>query len=570
MSEKRWGIFFLILVLVLYGALALGGSARKSVTVDELGHLPSGLLYLETGDARFASLNPPLVNLISAMPVWGAVPEHTLVKFEASEDPFSFWENGYRFMEENQSSYRALIERARIAPIALVALMGILVFYWTRRLVADSDRIAGLLAAGLVLLSPNVIAQARLVGTDTGTAFFIVLAFLAFRRFLERPQWGSVLLAGFALGAAQLTKFYALLLYPTFFFVVAFWGWASREAEAIASSKRRAQWWGLLAIGVTSLLVLNVGYLGMEWGQSLSGLSLQSSLMKDWASGALGNIPLPLPAAYIRAFDGQWVEVGSSMPSVLWGERFQGGRWDYFLGLLMMKTPIPVMIVFVIAILGLLKKAPLPKRESMFLLSYPLLLIVFLSWGDRRQIGLRALMSATPLMAVWMSAMLAHTLPRRWLIPSVSILVIGLGVISTWAYPDHLAYFNTWVGGSQNGYRYVSDANLDIGQDLIALSEYLREANEDRVQLLYYGSVDPGLYGIDYVVPDPANLDPGLLAVSVSLYHHRYPTYDHGQLRMVGPVRIPIEPIASIGGSIHLFRLGRLEENTLQGEHPNP
>ena len=555
MNEKRWGSFFLILVLALYGALALGGSARKSVTVDELGHLPSGLLYLETGDSRFATLNPPLVNVISALPVWGAVPEETLAKFEASDDPFSFWGNGYRFMEETQSSYRALMERARIAPIALVALLGILVFYWTRRLVPDSDRIAGLLAAGLVLLSPNVIAQARLVGTDTGTAFFIAVAFLAFRRFLERPQWGSALLAGLALGAAQLTKFYALLLYPTFFFIMVFWSWASRETEAIASSKRRAQWWGLLAIGVMSLLVLNAGYLGMEWGQSLSALSLQSPAMKDWASGALGHIPLPLPAAYIRAFDGQWVEVGSTMPSVIWGERFQGGRWDYFIGLLMMKTPIPIMIIFFVSIFGLMKKVPLPRRESLFLLPYPLLLFLLLSWGDRRQLGLRALMSATPLMAVWMSAMLAYTLPRRWLMPSVSILIIWLGVVSTWAYPDHLAYFNAWVGGSQNGYRYVSDANLDIGQDLLALSEYLQEADEDRVQLLYFGSVDPGLYGIDYVVPDPTRLDPGLLAVSVSLYHHRYPTYDHGELKMVGPVRIPMDPVASIGGSIHLFRV---------------
>jgi hypothetical protein len=78
------------------------------------------------------------------------------------------------------------------------------------------------------------------------------------------------------------------------------------------------------------------------------------------------------------------------------------------------------------------------------------------------------------------------------------------------------------------------------------------------VQLLYFGSVDPALYGIDFEVPE-GRLEPGLLAVSVSLYHMSYPMYDRGVLKRVGPVEGVgrWDPIAQIGGSIHVYRIGR-------------
>jgi hypothetical protein len=130
-----------------------------------------------------------------------------------------------------------------------------------------------------------------------------------------------------------------------------------------------------------------------------------------------------------------------------------------------------------------------------------------------------------------------------------------LAAVAVRAHPDHLAYFNAFVGGAEQGHHYASDANIDIGQDLPALADVLEREGAGTIQLWYFGSVDPALYGIDYRVPVGATLEPGLLAVSVSLYHLEYPMYDHGRLVMVGPVRVPGDYVASIGGSIHLYRI---------------
>lgn len=554
MNERRWGGLALLVLLSVYFAFAFHGAHRTAVTVDELGHLPSGLLYIETGDPRFASLNPPLVNVISALPVMGALSGNDRALLEPSDDPFSFWENGYRFMEENRSRYLDLMNRARRGPIVVVALLGVLLFFWAGRLNPEAPVLAGVLAAGLVLLSPNVLAQARLVGTDTGTAFFVVLSVFTFGLFLKRPTLAFALCAGLALGLAQLTKFYALLLYPSFLILMIFRGRASEPSSDPIMSPR-SQGWALVAMVLVSLVVLNTGYLWSEFSAPLSDVTLQSPLMRSLSSSVLGTLPLPLPAAYLRAFDGQLVEVGSGMPSVLWGERFQGGRWDYFLGLLAIKTPIAIVLAFGVAVFGALRGHGLPRRESMLLWVYPVLLFVFLSLGDRRQLGARALLSAVPFVALWTASVFARTVSPRWRWASAALVLVGLAMTSFASHPHHLAYFNSLVGGRDHGYQYVSDANIDIGQGLVGLADYLAESGEESVQLLYFGSVDPELYGIDYVVPEPGELKPGLLAVSVSLYSLRYPMYDHGTLRPVGPVNIPLDPIASIGGSIHVFRI---------------
>jgi len=549
--RSAWGPWGLALLLACYAALAFDGARQKSVTVDELGHLPAGLLYLETGDPRYASLNPPLVNVLSALPVLLLDLETERERPAASDDPQSFWSTGYHFMEQHRTDYLRIYAVARAAPIVLVALLGVLLFSWGRALVPAAPDAAGLLAAGLVLLSPNVLAQARLVGTDTGTACFVLLALFAFRRMLLRPTGATVILAGVTLGLAQLAKLYALLLYPTLLLLVLAWPRLSPEPRPPHGRLLGA--FGLAAL--VSLLVLNAGYLGSELGASLSELTLGSEALRSWQSSWLGRVPLPLPGAYLRAADGQLLEVASGIPSFLLGERFQGGRWWFYLALLAIKTPPPLLALSAAALVVGIARRPLPARELAVLLAYPTVLFVFLSLGDRRQLGARALLSAVPLVQLAVAATLAAALPRRRAAALSAAALAALAVVSVRAHPHPLAYFNAFVGGSEQGWRHASDANLDIGQDLVALKAYLEEQGIDRIQLLYFGSVDPALYGIDYVVPKAGEVAPGPLAVSVSLYRMGYPTYDHGRLTAVGPVSLPLEPVASLGGSLHVYEI---------------
>jgi hypothetical protein len=543
----------LALLILVYLALAIGSARQKSVTVDELGHLPSGLYFLATGDPRYSSLNPPLVNALSALPVLLLDLEHPLTPPPPSDRVGSFWSTGYHFQEMHRGDYVRIFFAARMIPILLVAGLGVALFLAGRQLAPNAPELAGLLAAGALCLSPNVIAQARLVGTDTGTAVAITGAFVALRHMLRKPGFGTALLCGAALGIAQLSKFYALLLYPVFLGVVLAW---CRLAPEPRPTPRRAL--ACLAGAVlTSLVVLDCGYLWREVGASLQDLDVASPLLAALGDSLLGSLPLPVPGAFLRALDGQLLEVNSTIPSFLLGESFEGGRWYFFLGTLALKTPVGLAVFFGLALSLSFGPRRLPANETALLLAYPIALFVLLSASTGRQLGGRALLSAVPLLWLWAAATVARSRPRLWPTAIATAALAGTLVASVWAYPHYLSYFNSIAGGSDEGYRHVSGSDVDIGQDLPLLADYLEREGVERVQLLYFGSVDPAIYGIDFDIPD-GQLEPGLFAVSVSLYHMGYPMYADGALRIVGPVE-PVgigAPVARLGGSIHVYRVG--------------
>ncbi|MBI2451303.1 MAG: glycosyltransferase family 39 protein [Parcubacteria group bacterium] len=70
-------------------------------------------------------------------------------------------------------------------------------------------------------------------------------------------------------------------------------------------------------------------------------------------------------------------------------------------------------------------------------------------------------------------------------------LIIGLlvfqfiSVIRVW--PSFLAYFNEAVGGYKQGYLYVTDSNLDWGQDLKRLKNFMDKNNIPKINLDYFG-----------------------------------------------------------------------------------
>lgn len=539
-------------LILIFLSLCIGSASQKSVTVDELGHLPSGLYTMLSGDPRHAALNPPLLNALSSLPVLALDLEISVEPVAASDDVSSFWSTGYQFLERHRADYRRIFAAARVVPILLVAALGLLLFFWARQLAPSTPWQAGLLAASLVWFSPGVIANARLVGTDTGTAVFLTLTVYCFRAMLLRPSATSAARFGALLGLAQLTKFYALLLYPALLIVLLAW-------HALSESPRssRSRLLGCYAAAAAlSVGVLNAGYSFAEFGASLSQLALQSSVLQSLQHGVLGAVPMPLPGAFVRAVDGQFLEVASGLRSFLVGESFQGGRWDYYLIVLAIKTPLLFFASFGAAVYGLFFRAPLDRREVVLLLTFPVLLFLLLSLGGNRQLGGRALLAAVPLVQLWVAVSWVSLWGERWRNLATGALIAGAVLVCVATYPDYLSYFNPLVGGNQQGYRNASDANIDIGQDLIGLSRYLEEEGVGTVQLYYFGSVDPAVYGIDYVVPSDYQIGPGLLAISVSLYRMSYEVYDHGGLRRVGPVDVSSlgEPIASIGDSIHVYR----------------
>ena len=130
-------------------------------------------------------------------------------------------------------------------------------------------------------------------------------------------------------------------------------------------------------------------------------------------------------------------------------------------------------------------------------------------------------------------------------------------------FPHYLAYFNGLVGGPGEGYRYLSDSNLDWGQDLEGLKRYMDKEGLPMVYLSYFGNPPPSAYGIRYqfvparghLAPPPPDVMPDdmtreVLAISVlSLQAVHF--QDKNLYRWLYRRR----PVAKIGYSIFLYDL---------------
>jgi hypothetical protein len=198
--------------------------------------------------------------------------------------------------------------------------------------------------------------------------------------------------------------------------------------------------------------------------------------------------------------------------------------------LLLAKTPV-VGLLLLLAAIALHARRRIPRRLDSFVLLAPALLVVAVFSISDKQTGLRVVLPAVPLVAIWIAA--ASPLldaGRRWRVGAT--IAAGLFVASTLlVHPHYLSYFNLASGGVEKGYQIALGSNYDWGQDLPALAAWMEEREIDRVDLLYYGRIDPAIYGIDYDVPRRITTGGAPLVVSASHYGLRYPVPDHGSRR---------------------------------------
>jgi hypothetical protein len=152
----------------------------------------------------------------------------------------------------------------------------------------------------------------------------------------------------------------------------------------------------------------------------------------------------------------------------------------------------------------------------------------------------------------------------------LTVIVAANAVSVLRVHPHYLAYFNEAAGGPRNGWRHLADSNLDWGQGLIALKDWLDvHAPDRRLHLAYHGFMDPRLLGIDYTLP-PATPAPGLYAIGANfLSGLAWQDRNVPQgLGFIGPGELTyfreFEPVATPGYSIYVYDLSLRDANRVR------
>jgi len=78
-------------------------------------------------------------------------------------------------------------------------------------------------------------------------------------------------------------------------------------------------------------------------------------------------------------------------------------------------------------------------------------------------------------------------------------------------YPHYLAYFNELIGGPKNGRQYVVDSNLDWGQDLKRLAQFVEKNKINKIYVDYFGGGSVEYYLKEKYQPWHGDYQPGEL-----------------------------------------------------------
>lgn len=500
-----------IFVWLIYALVTV--SMDNSVTVDELAHLPAGLVYWQTGDFSVYHHNPPLLRLMAAAPLLV-----TGIKVPEGDYDGNRWVLGYLFQKSLGEKFHAIYFPSRMVIASLTLFLALLLFYVTCRKLGWQ---AGIIALTLFSFNPLVLAHGALVTTDAGFALTFFATCVVGVYFFKYPTWKTGLLAGALLGIALLTKFTALLLLPILLFAAILLPYLANifnETDSYnwlkLSAGRRCIL--LIILFITSIIVLDTGYLFKGVGQSLSSYHMHHPILKTIFSSLIGKIPSPLPADYIMGFDDQYVESSGIFSVYLLGQLTNKGWWYYYPIALIFKLPLMFYIILCILLVAIVMRKISMSLLLMGSLTIPLFVLVMFIIFTNINIGVRYLLFIISFLCIAI-AHLAKIQSKQGRLKALisTCLVLYAGSVIVY-HSNYIAYFSEICGGGKRGHHFLADSNLDWGQDLVRLNRYMQEKKISTVALSHFGPVDPLVYGINYV---PVYYPDGPETVVISINH---------------------------------------------------
>ena len=498
-------LFFLASLLVVFACtLAITATYDKlSHTIDAPNHIATGMEWLQDGRYIMWTENPPLARAAVALGPYlaGAElpdadnPEAQRTKEGIEANCGMAGGLGGTLLYETLGYQRTLtLARAGTLPFFLLAA-GVL-WLWLGR----KRPLAGFLSIAAFCTLPPILAHSGLATTDI--AFVAVFLLFVWRlvRWLENPTIIQSIILGLSIGLAVATKFTSLVFIPAASAaLVAARVWSERHID-------QSLWkaWGLRLLKVTlisapiGLFIIwaayrfSIGTLS-DLPQHLCGwpvYGLEVEGMRGTIANALADVALPAPEflhgilvllAHNQA--GHW--------AYALGEVSLTGFWYFYPLALLVKTPLPFMVLFAVGLVLVLRR----KGESAWWVSgiYAAILLIMLALTQSQvNIGLRHALAVYALAAVVTGAVLAEAFKnlekakRR-----AATLLIGL--ILSWqvfssaaAFPNFLTYFNP-IAGDDPG-EFLVDSDLDWGQGVFQLEEFFSEHEADVVRIAYFGS----------------------------------------------------------------------------------
>ncbi|MFH1769383.1 MAG: glycosyltransferase family 39 protein [Parcubacteria group bacterium] len=577
------------LVITIATTLAVFSFWNDSLIVDEIPHIGAGYSYLKKGDMRLNSEHPPLAKDIGALPLV-IFNSDELFESEAwnGDGYYRQWNFGASLLYPQDTNSQALTRAVKFPMLIFFILSAVLIFKWCLRRYGDKT---ALLALTLFAFSPTILAHSRYVATDVPAMFGCLLAMYFFIKFLKDTKKQNLIIASIAIGIALLTKFSTILLIPLFLVIAFIWGIVhthstGRQIEFGFKYLRRTII--MIAIGFV-IIVWPVYFLHtMNYPAQQQQADTQRALNYHDQNAITKSINWMSDKPILRsaghyAFGAYLASkrITSSSSIYFMGELTDESPNSYFPIVYFLKEPLAwwglVLLALSATVIWIAKRRQNIKRINQWIRDhideFTMIIFLLMYWAvsirGGLNIGIRHLLPTYPFAIILVSGvigiLLKDKLRQRVVDIVVTILIAWYVAESLLVFPHYLTYFNQVAGGPSGGYKYVADSNIDWGQDLKRLGDWIKANNIKKIEVDYFGWASTRYYIGDAYIwtnsernPDAQtfiqnNSSDGWLAVSVQ------------NLQTTQSKTIPgeraykwldeYEPIAKIGNSIFVYNI---------------
>jgi hypothetical protein len=554
-------------LLFMFAANLLATIARKSITNDEIFHIPAGYYHLVNGNFRPNNEHPPLVKMWAALPL-------LIIQPEAPPPPPSYEERGnfseptnyhQSFWSKNKGRFEIICFWTRATMIPVAVGLGLIIFAYARSLFGAR---AGVLAVALYTLEPTVLAHGRIVHTDVPAALAFLLFFFVLRRYLIARTLRRAMLLALVSGMALVVKF-SMIVVLLVLVCLALIGLVF--APRLKESRKRLAMHVVMAACVI-IFVVNAAYYFRSPPLESADVHLvqreSASAFDDWMTFFRAGSRV-VPTYYLFGQYNVLVHNRDGHPTSLLGNYSQRGWWYYFPVAFAIKTSLPFLILSFVALVWSAFQSS--DRRFIWLLA-PFVLYAALSMSSRINIGVRHFLPAYPFLFIAGGALLDRLLrvqyARQVAVAFVALLFGWMGVEVVRAYPNYVPYMNQIASGHPRWW-YLSDSNVEWGDDARDLAEYLHARGETEVSgALAGGWGTLPLYGITYHrilpragvnIPETRYVAIGASSLNGSVNaaladEHGNPLTESQRINYFAGYR-GLTPEAVIGNSIYLYRV---------------
>lgn len=541
------------LLLGLYAWFGWSATLEKGPAFDESAHLTAGYAYWKFNDYRLQPENGNLPQRCAGLAIMTLSPRLRPSSYPQLWETSDVWNIGQDFLYEEANPLELMLASARGMMILWGVACGLLVYAWSRRLWGTPG---ALLSLTLCTSSATMLAHGPMITSDMTAAFCLLAASGAFWRYVDQPSVISLTISLLMTGLAAISKFSFVLLMPIYAILLA-WNWSAftRSLGAISLSRLCA----ILGIRVAGLVIAHVAAavvvvwaaFGFRYAANAGGMPANVSFYIPWddllpSSGLKRGLLIILkdyrllPEAFTHGF-AYVLQASEARGAFAAGEVNTTGWWWFFPYAFLLKSTLAELLL-VAALIALAASRWMFSRGSRLLpsnlrLVAPLLALTLVygcaSIISNLNIGHRHILPLYLPLFIMAGALLRPGTGKK-LLATAMVLVAANTVEAIYAYPNYLAYFNPIAGPSDQRWNHLVDSSLDWGQELPALSSWLKSNQQDDEQIFlsYFGVADPRREGLRVVqfapyssqwhTPRLAKLTPGLYCISATLLQDSY------------------------------------------------